>query len=291
MCSIIIMSDQFVFDSSLHDEVVDPVFIKKKWLYCNDDNNGNYDGGLIRLNTTTLSNAGMWMDYKQGVLAVPIIVTLSTVGDVINWSSIKAEYMAALKNGNHHLIHTLQVSYNNTPILAPVDFTNIHASYKLMSTMCTNDLDTIAPTIGFSPDDSNSWGYVPAGAAPTPFGHGSVNNNNLPGSFIPSKGYLANQLARGNRGLIKRQESTCVSIPGTTSALTTETLQSTSMNQVVKKTATYQSMYIMAYIRLRDIHDFFQKIPILKGSTLLFEITTNQSVFQIQNLVLIFLEL
>jgi hypothetical protein len=280
MCGIIIMGDKFVFDSSMYDEVVEDHFTKKRWLYCQDSNNNNYDSGQVMLDTTTLANSGMFMDYKQAVLQIPVIVTLSSKDDVINWTSINAEYMAGLKNGHHQLIHKMSVDYNNTNILPAVDFTNAYVSYKLMNTMCENDLETVGPSIGFYPDDAKSWAY--AQNRVTAFGHGSVNNNNFVSPIIPSLGWQTNQLRRGNSGFLKRQDATSVSIPGTTSALTTETLQGTSVNNVVKKNLRYQSLYIMAEIRLKDLHDYFAKIPLMKGSVYRFVFTTNQSSFQIQ---------
>jgi hypothetical protein len=278
------MSDEFVYETSLEDEQDPTYFQNKKWLYVGDTNNGTY-GGQVLFDTTSLSNSGMYMDYSQAVLTIPTIVTLSSTGTAdFNWSAVASEYMAGLKNGSHQLIHKMSVAYNNTDIIAPVDFTNAYVSYKLMNTMCTNDLETIAPSMLFAPDDSRSWGYMPNGQ--TAFGHGSVNNSNFAQQTAPTFGWQQNQLLKGNSGLIKRQELMAQSLAGTNYGqvgkyLADETAVATSLNNYVEKKANYCAMYIIAQVRLKDIHDYFAKVPLLKGSVYRFTFFTNECYFEV----------
>ena len=69
------------------------------------------------------------------------------------------------------------------------------------------------------------------------------------------------------------------------SATTTGTASSSGYNQIfqsyVQKASTTRSIVFDAVIRLKDIADFFQKCPLLKGSTMRIYLNTNQVYFTV----------
>jgi len=74
-------------------------------------------------------------------------------------------------------------------------------------------------------------------------------------------------------------------LAGPVSTLTTSVLSSSSLNQIfqsyVQKASTTRSIVFDAVIRLKDIADFFQKCPLLKGSTMRLYLNTNQVYFTV----------
>ena len=64
--------------NSLTDKSESPSpFIDRQWLYVNDQNQGNYSGQVV-INTTSLSNSGSFVDWKEAVLVFPLVLQLQS---------------------------------------------------------------------------------------------------------------------------------------------------------------------------------------------------------------------
>jgi hypothetical protein len=74
-------------------------------------------------------------------------------------------------------------------------------------------------------------------------------------------------------------------LAGSSGTATTSTASSSALNQIfqsyVQKASTTRSIVFDAVIRLKDIADFFQKCPLLKGSTMRIYLNTNQVYFTV----------
>jgi hypothetical protein len=96
--------------------------------------------------------------------------------------------------------------------------------------------------------------------------------NNLGSAVVPT---LANSLTANQPSLLA----------GASGTATTSTASSSALNQIfqsyVQKAATTRSIVFDAVIRLKDVADFFQKCPLLKGSTMRIYINTNQVYFTV----------
>jgi hypothetical protein len=182
----------------------------------------------------------------------------------------------------------------------------------MLQSFSQDDLHKIAPTIGFYPDTSDSWQY---GAAATWDGIGESNNRNFgfenlyptnwgrifstyadalatPAAGVP---FTANGIytthggdtttflppSVANFGFYKRQKM----IQFNPAAAPWSSLISTTNTQQLLKnyyvsynnsgTTGYKVWYINAIIRLKDMSDFFQQIPLVKGAYLRFIINLN----------------
>jgi len=51
------MSDSLVFSESISSDLNESEFIKKKWVYAMDSQNGSYNN-QVTIDTTTISNSG-----------------------------------------------------------------------------------------------------------------------------------------------------------------------------------------------------------------------------------------
>ena len=70
--------DNLVLDESINNDMSESEFIKKEWLYVNDQNGQSYQSQL-NIDTTTLSNCGAYQNISEGFLVIPLVVTLTSV--------------------------------------------------------------------------------------------------------------------------------------------------------------------------------------------------------------------
>lgn len=94
--------------------------------------------------------------------------------------------------------------------------------------------------------------------------------SNLGSAVVPT---LANSLTANQPSLLA----------GASGTATTSTASSSALNQIfqsyIQKASTTRSIVFDAVIRLKDVADFFQKCPLLKGSTMRIYLNTNQVYF------------
>lgn len=94
--------------------------------------------------------------------------------------------------------------------------------------------------------------------------------NNLGSAVVPT---LTNSLTNNQPSLLA----------GSSGTATTSVASSSALNQIfqsyVQKASTTRSIVFDAVIRLKDIADFYQKCPLLKGSTMRIYLNTNQVYF------------
>jgi len=119
-------------------------------------------------------------------------------------------------------------------------------------------------------------------AGPPVYGSEVGTTGTYPLSFggAPSNGYLLTTSSNYNEGLLKRQEY--LNFDTTYSGLNQNLIYNTaSCKQIYKNFSVTSagSVYwnVFAKLRLKDLADFFEKMPLLKGSTIRFYINTNQT--------------
>jgi hypothetical protein len=194
---------------------------------------------------------------------------------------------------------------------------NVFCSFKNITSWSKDDLTNWGSVCGFCPDSSRSWAYnniLPAGAVGLPLsgsGNGLTNNRNAPfvtiSATIGTNGApnvqtfsLVNTTTQAttssvdvrtawNEGLFTRQSYINYDdeLSGANGFSTQKGILMSAANcsqifrTYVVKAANLRAFYIDAVIRLKDIADFFQKCPMLKGSTMRIYLNTNQTYFQI----------
>jgi len=319
--------DNLVFEESLNTEIDQSEFISKKWIYVNDNNNGNYTSQVV-LDSTPLSNAGGWVNWSEGFILMPLVVQLtSTIPSSLDKADANAgNYTWALKNGFWNLINSMSVEFNNQNIIQQTPFVNVFRSFKAHTSFSQDDLFNEGSTIGYYPDNAGSWAYQnsTAGALDPLNSRGNLigvsNNSNaeeystfkfgngtnaLPTSGVagrpaadindgeviyegagnPSFGIFGEYAC--NEGMRKRQ--TWVSYDGEANVNGQNLINdSTSCRTVYRSHKVARSgvsgqdgsiiWNVYAKLRLKDLAEFFEKTPLLKGSTMRFYINTNQAI-------------
>lgn len=148
-------------------------FVSKQWSYIIDSNSGVYLSSQVTIDTSSWSNSGKFVDWAECYLTIPMVMVAYPTAAIAGWDAWDASWLVGIKNGHHQLIDSMSVDIQNSSVLQLTRFTNIYANYRMLTSMAATELKNIAPSIGFFPDTSDSFGYS---AAASPSGQGSTNN-------------------------------------------------------------------------------------------------------------------
>ena len=307
--------DSIVFEESINTEISSSEFVDKQWLYVNDNNNGSYSSQVV-LDTTPLANSGSYINWNEAFILMPLVLQIETLAGAITAAGA-FDWVAALKSGYWNMLHSLTCDFNNGNIIQQVPFMNVFCSFKNITSWSKDDLTNWGAVCGFCPDSSRSWAYnnvLPAGAVGLPLsGSGNGLSNNRNSHFVTISATIGTNGAPNvqtfslvntttqattssadvrtawNEGLFCRQsyinyddELSAANGFSTQKGLL---MSAANCQQVfrtyVVKAVSLRAFYIDAVIRLKDIADFFQKCPMLKGSTMRIYLNTNQTYFQV----------
>ncbi len=230
----------------------------------------------IQFDCSSLANNNRYLSYSEAYFQFPIVITAkSTAAD---YSAAVKAYSIAIKNGYYQFIDSIQVDLNNQNVVQLQNNLNTLVNYKLLTSMSHDELEKLGPSLGFYPDSADSYQYADAADAD---GDGYSNNRNItPATILTER-------ANTNSGLIRRQKETTansttfVTLPtaGTSAADTKESYSKEGRNYFATNGAADATMtfnwIIIATIRLKDLCDFFDKLPISKGLNLRFTINYN----------------
>jgi hypothetical protein len=307
--------DNLVFEESINTEVPSSEFVEKQYLYVNDNNNSSYTGQIV-IDTTALSNCGSYINWSEAFLSVPLVLQVQAANPPLT-AALAVDYLVGLKSGYWQLLHSLTCEFNNGNIIQQVPFLNVFCSFKNLTAWSNDDLKNWGALCGFYPDTPKSWIFNNAASANTNTmcanGTGLSNNRTAPYVFTTIlAGTTAGNYTAVNTNTYATQNSTnipfCVNagltqrIEWLNYNLTTNSggaLTQGSSNKAVllsganaspagynqtfqsyiTAAATYRAIIFDAIIRLKDVADFFNKVPMLKGSTMRMYLNTNQAYF------------
>lgn len=263
----------------------------KKWLNVIDQNNGSYQSGQATLETTSLSTSDRLMNYREAYLAVPLILTVANTADnnTTGLTGVNNSKVVGLKNSYTSLIHSMSVDLNGTNIIQTNPFSEFYNAFNLMTTLSWNDVKTQGSTIGFYPDDALSATSFTADNLSGPAG-ATVNNQDLV-TENDNTGAVLGHI--GNKGFSERLKYINFTPAGKINGSNDEASQSAFLTQASCNTLYKNSVFnlvaggagatpvvqiqVMAIIKLRQLHNFFNNIPLCRGLQFRFIINFNQS--------------
>jgi hypothetical protein len=272
------MGDNLLYEVSNSTELHTEPFIRKDRVYIIDQNNGAYSNNQVILDTASISNSNKWADFTSAIITSPLLITMTST---FNFLGVNTDFAVGLKNSFTQLISSMSVEYNNSSVVQITNFTNMYISYKLNTSLCVDDLVIIGTQIGFAKDTSQSWSYTNTSNLS---GMGSSNNRD----FILSTAFSAPyDGVSGNIGFAKRQMEITFNNGqiGVTTLLGANwtSVSSTYQKNFTTKSATaingyyQQSWNILATWRLKDLSDFFEKMPLIRCAYIKMYINLNQS--------------
>lgn len=255
-------------------------FIKKETFYINDQQNGNYNGE-ITFDTASLQGSNKWVAWNEGMIVVPYVVSVQANADV---AAEMNNYMIGLKAGTHHIIDSLAVDWNGTQVVQSQPYTNFLVHYQMMASYSQDDVKKWGSQNLFIPDNPHSINHEAAvSSSGRYFTNNRINpNKNTGRTFVlqPAKNYENPVLA--NDGFKARMDYANYPIRGSanqtiaadgfnTNAMLTTAVQAQAagINYVSENAvaAAGKVIYLVihAVIRLKDIANFFDQIPLVRG--------------------------
>ena len=324
------MADNLVFEESLNTEIDTSEFISKRYIYVNDNNNGNYTSQIV-LDSTPLSNSGGWVNWQESFIVLPLVVQLTNQTDPARLpaGSPITNYSWAFKNGFWNMINSMTVEFNNQNIVQQTPFLNVFRSFKTMTGWSKDDLENHGASSGFYPDSANSWTFsnlVGDKTNPLTFtangsSQGVANNSNAVRGALASNCFTpagnTPQFGTTDVAGVATSSATGITYAGAGAPNSNIGLQNEQFNEGMRMrqsyvnydaadgaahsngqaelnnvqacNAVYRSSKVLssatnghvwnvyAKLRLKDLSDFFDKTPLLKGSTMRFFINTNQT--------------
>jgi hypothetical protein len=285
------MKDLVTYSKSVEEKSNESVFLNQSWLSVLDSNNGSYSSSQATLETTSLASSDRFMDYREAYLSIPLLLTLgngtndNTAGLV---DATDVSKIMGLKNSYTSLIHSMSVDLNGTNIIQSTPFSELYNAFKLMTSLSWADVATQGPTIGFYPDDimaATSFTNDNLGGK----GGMVVNNNDIlePTLEAAAVGKI------GNKGFAERLRYINYDADAKVGGSSDEVSQSVFLtksaadqlykSQVITKYAGSDTAspvvqtQVMAIVKLKHLHSYFQNVPMSKGCQYRFIFNLNQS--------------
>lgn len=274
------IADNFIYDSNLNEPEQDSLktpFLRKTVSYVVDQQagNGKYTSGEVIIDSSSIAASGNLIDWRNAYIASPQNVKVNLANSTVcTWSSTTgggtglAKFAAALKNSS--LLESLKVEANGKTIITSTQGLANLVNFKLMSTMTPSSLAKDGAIIGFSPDTQGMIGDS---------GLDSFNCGNDAISYYAT----GDIMAQANEGLIERQNNWLPTFsPFTTqSTLLEEGAAYDAGTGTVPTAATNADVvdiHYIAIIRLKDLHDYFDKHSLSRGVSYRFTLRFNQYV-------------
>lgn len=280
------MADQTIFSESMTTESMEQPFLKKEVVYVQDNNSGGVYNGQIVIETSQLSNSGKWASYGEGYLYIPYVVAYKSDTDQ---TALLAPYLLGVKGAFWNIIHSMSVDYNGTNVAQLTPFLNLWCNYKALVSWSTNDAAKYGATTNFIKDNADSIRY--RNASTTSTDATGVTNNLIAFSALPNFNAAAVpiQSSTFNTGFLARQQNIyateAANLYGTALSNANAIIVGSHLygNDGAAAAARVYYTSFNAVIRLKDICDFFDKLPLVKGAYIKLTINYNSSSISIAN--------
>jgi hypothetical protein len=192
-------ADEFVYNQSIDEKKHPYLFESKQYIYQADSQGGTYSTPQVSFETNIFSSQDRFIDFTQGFVVIPLVMTLNAA---FTGQSYGNAFCMSLKNGYHHLVHSLTANLSNGDFVNQSSYTNMKINYDIVSSFSNDTVTNLGPSIGFHGiDDWKSITYNPVGNGSVT-GLGEINNNLIPSAFTTTNGYLAT--GTSNQSRLKR---------------------------------------------------------------------------------------
>ena len=303
-------ADTLVFDMASASEGAPSVFVRKDWLSILDNQNRNYQGNQCIIDTSQLANSNKYMSYREAFLYCPLLLSMTSTTAIPQAGAAPA-YAMSLRNWFGSIIHSFSLDYNGTTIVQQTPFIGMWNCFKLQTSLSYGDIITQGASIGFYPDNSQSVGIIAADTGSL-YGKGVFNNNAgvspvitvsaaqatsivaeaatdlnpvyLAGNSTPTTGAAVGDLT--NLGYVKRAQywnfNPAAASGGGVGDIYSTMISANNVSQLYKSycftSGPNATQYIIAgQIYLKHLHNFFERVPLLKGVFMKLILNLNQT--------------
>ena len=277
--------DVYIYESTLDsDDIVKP-FVSKEMRVVFDSNNGVYNNQLL-FSTASLTDTGKWVDYQNSYIEIPFQMAMKCSADISGAGKANS-FMMGLKNGSIQLVDSIILQYNGTSMVQQSIFTNVIQHFKIMNQWTQEDLYKWGDATMFWPDTTNSFRFSDNTAGP--FGDGTINNVISPYySSTATNAQWLNPYQGFNTGFLRRLNNVATNTSSTATKNGFVNLPLTAAQAAyvgknyysVNNTGSAAAVFVwntLLTLRLKELSDFFNKIPILKAGRI--DLTINFNSF------------
>jgi hypothetical protein len=270
------MADEYTLQASMESEMTgSSPFVKRESLSIVDQQQGSYNG-RISFDTSRLATSGRWVDLRSAEIHIPFTIVSKSSANITGAANA---FMAGLKAGTHHIIDSMSVRFNNQQVLQETPLLNHYVHWKMLSSFSQDDLKKHGSSHFFDPDSGTSFRVNDQGdIAVSLDGQGVSNNRPAPADLVDLSG-LGAKGAAFNAGFQERLRNvTDLSTAGGPAAANLGGLGDNITEDQAKVqrrsyfaddkaagAARVYTWHILARIRLRDLSDFFDRMPLVKS--------------------------
>lgn len=309
-------TDSYEFEKSLREQTMDAEtpYSRKNFNFINDINNGSYSVGgstLVQFDGSSIFNTGHFIDPASMYLTVPIVRVVAFVtsaGAIVAPAAQSItrgnEWVCSLKAGFWNLIQSYEIAIDGRTVVQQTPNTNFYNNFKMLSNMSQDDIESYGSSLGIGAIDNERSIKFSGLASTTCAGGNGVKNNNmfsvvdttgvvgttLPNQHQPLPSVFGTQSA--NTALYVRNIPSASSaifaasaggdsnIYGTASNLSLMSVQ--NMSNEFKSNFQIRNNYMVwidtAVIRLKDLSNFFDKLPLMQNMNMLLRLYLNTGV-------------
>lgn len=239
--------DVFVLDKANKSNDTPFIFKDKQYVAINDNNQSVYTSGQIQFDLTQISSSSLYFDAKASYLEIPFVIQIEAEGPqnvakkLIKYAKETGELPVVMKNGAHNLIHSMEVYMSGQQVVSTQAFSNMPITYKMLTEASPSDLKTLTPSLLFSDETDGIHSF-----------------DDTLGHVTSSAGFSERQ--KGIINVANRYHKSFVDEAGLNSAR--QPYAKISADEKVL------NINMVATLPLAGLHDFFQQLPLIKGSYL-----------------------
>lgn len=261
------MTDLYVFKKSeLEQSPVETPYESKIYNYIQDLNNSVYQNNgltLVQFDLGSIYNSKYFNQPEDWYLAIPLVMVYAVGnGSTLVTPAANTSYPAvSFKGGFWNLVDKCEIELDGKTIEQMSPYTNQYVGIKMLSQMTQNDLIQYGSMLNLPCVDSvNSMVYDNAQTK-------SLMNNYILGNSLQSNTDLSLNANVGNDRLTKSIQKFGYSAAvnamiGNLTTLTQAQQEGRPTYQILN--TNYGVYYDTAIIRMRDIFDSFNSLPLVK---------------------------
>lgn len=277
--------DSYLFAESEDPQHDETPFVSKRLLWVSDQNSSSQYSGQIQWDLSSLANSGGWLSFSEAWLAIPFSISMKTTG--ANVEAIPNAWCVGMKNGFFQLIDSISVQYNGSTVVQQTSLSNLHINWRVLSKWSSGDLQKYGPSLCVSPDTAGS--YAAHGNTASVDGIGYTNNQPVaPGNIA----WATTGLDFANTGYLQRLRYTSfgdgsvtangpgglgVAVAGSNAATNLNQNGSNYMYDSGNGANRVWQWNMVANIRLKDVCDFFDQIPLVRGANIQLVVNYNST--------------
>ena len=274
-----LIAENFVYDATLDNTIPDgdrhliiqknvsPYFDQQKGV-------GSYNNGKVIIDAQT-GNGSDFNDWSNAYITLPYVISCTDTigadpGNITSNGLLEPSLLIGLKNES--LIDSIRIEQGGRTIVNESQNLSHLINFVKHCTSTSESRSSDTRFNKYSPDGCNQSGATVTGLSQVCAATGIAGVNNVQNVFVGSASTTANGTSMNlNSGLLDRQlalfppEETFFSTQAQKAAEYLPVQDAKSFPTAASGTLVLSRIHFLAVIYLRDLSDFFKKIPLTKG--------------------------